>query len=39
MSDDLGVPADLRAANGLVADDDVILGYPAARPVEQPLTL
>ena len=39
MRDDFRAPADLRVANGLVADDDVILGYPAARPVEQPLTL
>jgi acetyltransferase-like isoleucine patch superfamily enzyme len=39
MSDDFRTPADLRVTNGLVTDDDVILGYPTARPVEQPLIL
>jgi acetyltransferase-like isoleucine patch superfamily enzyme len=39
MSPDRRTPADPRVANGLVADDDVILGYPPARSAEQPLVL
>jgi len=37
MSANFQTPANLRVADGLVADDDVILGYPASRPVQQPL--
>jgi acetyltransferase-like isoleucine patch superfamily enzyme len=39
MSPDRRTSADPRVANGLVADDDVILGYPPARSAEQPLVL
>jgi acetyltransferase-like isoleucine patch superfamily enzyme len=39
VSADFRAPVDPRVANGLIADDDVILGYPASRPAEQPLVL
>jgi acetyltransferase-like isoleucine patch superfamily enzyme len=39
MSADSRMRADLRIANGLIADDDVVLGYPPSRPVAQPLVL
>lgn len=39
MSADSRIRADLRIGNGLVADDDVILGYPPSGQVAQTLVL